>query len=357
MHRWSTRAGACALVTLLVISAAACTRTKKLTGGDAGVWDGLVHGVLNLDRDAQEYYAIVRGSHDQRFRYRVSEDEFLIDKTVDAVQRLGQLEYERLEGEAQVFDLLADVLLDDPSALAQANAANSLTRLTVKLPPTEGRRVPERGDRFLARLRELDGLFSAAGRARTNPAAARARAVTILREIGSYAMPNVPLAKDAMKPFYTRTYLVDTPDTAMRRAADMALVARMRDTAVLALRAGVDDTTAYVREESVRGLKTLGDRGAEKVVLARLAEESRPRVRSEMAEYLGVSQGPDAVAALLPMLEDGDPSLRLKARQALTRIAGRDLGIRRATWTRWARSRYPQLAASSVSSQPSGPVR
>ena len=100
MHTSSRRAGAYALGLLLLIGAGGCTRTKKLTGGDGGVWDGFVHGVLDMDRDAAEYYAIVRGSHDQRFRYRVSEDEFLIDKTVDAVQRLGQLEYERLDLEA-----------------------------------------------------------------------------------------------------------------------------------------------------------------------------------------------------------------------------------------------------------------
>ncbi len=357
MQRRSTRAGAIALSLLLLISSAACTRAKRLGSQDGGVWDSFVHGVLNMDRDAQEYYTIVRGSHDQRFRYRVSEDEFLIDKTVDAVQRLGKLEYERLEGEAQVFDLLADVVLDDPSALAQANAANSLTRLTAKLPASDGRRVPERGDRFLTRLREMDGLFATNGLARTNPAGARSRAVAILREIGSYAMPNVPLAKDAMKPFYTRTYLVNAPDAAMRRAADVALVARMRDTAILALRAGVDDSTAYVREESVRGLKTLGDRGSEGVILARLATESRPRVRSEMAEFLGISRSAEGVAALLPMLDDGDPSLRLKARQALTRIAGRDLGIRRATWTRWAEGTYPPPAASGDSSRANPGVR
>ncbi len=348
MHMRSLRrgsfVGALALVALVATGALmACTRTKKLTSGD-GVWDGFVHGVLNMDRDAAAYYAIVRESHDAKdFSYRVTQDEFVVDKVVDAVQRLGALEYERIEGEAQVFALLTDVLLDDRAALARAAAANSLTRLTLKLPPITGRLQPERGERFRALVREMDALYAGTGAGRTDGATTSRRTVRILSEIGHFALPDVRRARDALKPFYTRTYLVNAPTSAVRAAADAALVARMRDTARLALRSAVSDPVDYVREGGVRGLKTLGDREAEGLVLARLADETGPRVRAEITEYLGVAASPQAIRALLPMLEDGNPALRLKARESLTRIAGRDLGIRRATWTRWARARDPNL--------------
>jgi len=348
MHRWSRHAPTrTTFVVFLALALGAglpaCTRTKKLTGG-GGVWDGFVHGVLNMDRDAATYYAIVRESHDkQHFDYRVTQDEFVVDKTVDAVQHLGALEYEQIEGEAQVIALLADVLLDDPAPLARAAAANSLTRLTVKLPSITGQLRAATGARFLALLSEMDGLYVAGGMAHRDAVGADRRTVQILQEIGHLSLPNVALARDALEPFYTRTYLVNAASPSIRGAADTALVARMRNAVLLALRASISDRVGYVREGGVRGLKSLGDGGAEDLVLARLVQETRPRVRAEMAEFLGMSAGAGAVRALLPMLDDGSPALRLKARESLTRIAGRDLGIRRATWTRWARGRYPDL--------------
>ena len=118
----------------------ACTSSQQKLSGDASVIDGLVHDVLQIDRNPSHYYEVVRDSHDpETFRYRQSEDPYLIDKNVDAAQKLGQAEFARLEGQAQVVDKLSDILLEDPAALAQAHAANSLTRMGVKLPQYRSR--------------------------------------------------------------------------------------------------------------------------------------------------------------------------------------------------------------------------
>ncbi len=356
MRGWSTFCAVGAFGVLLLAAAAGCTRTKKLSGEDTSIIDDFRYGVLGQDREAEDYYRIVRQSHEsQRGGYRVTADEFLIDKTVDAVQRLGKLTYERLEGQAQVVDLLADVLLTDPSALAQANAANSLTRLTMKFPRTTVRRVADSGAGMQSRVRELDALNKergAAGSAR--------RTAQLVEELGRYRLPTSALARQALRPLYTRPYLVSTSDAAVRRAADRALVLRMEEVARLALRESIGDETAFVREEAVRGLKTIRDSGAEPLVRARLASEPNDRVRVEAVEYLGTVNSASAVATLLPLLEDSDPTICHKARQSLTRIAGRDLGFRRVTWTRWARERYPELAqpvAPVVPSQPGPSMR
>ena len=346
-----------ALALFVLLGAGACTRTKKLSGEDTSLLEDFRYGVLGLDRDAQGYYAIVRSTHDgQLSGYRVTPDKFLIDKSVDAVQRLGKLTYDRLEGQAQVMDLLADVTLEDPSALAQANAANSLTRLAVRLPAVTVRLVPERGDRLPALLRELDRLYAAGGPASRDPAGSTRRAVQIVDEVGTFQLPTVALAKDALKPLYTRAYLVQTADGPLRSATDRALVLRMHELARLALRGAVVAETNYVREEAVRGLKTLRDRAAETLILRRLESEPDGRVRAEIVEYLGITDSAAGVGALLPLLDDGDPTLRHKARQSLTRIAGRDLGFRRVTWTRWALARHPELRAAPGADVPSPPA-
>ena len=329
-----------------VFGTACSTRQKKLSDPDGSVFDNIVYGTFGMDRNTSYYYELVRDSHAaDGFRYRRSADKFIVDKNVDAVQRLGQAEYARLEGEAQVVVLLVDVLLEDPAALAQANAANSLTRLGLKLPPYPSRGLEERGDRFLALLQEMDRMHAAGGAMQTSPQAAQARTAQILREIGDFEMAGIVIAKDTLKPFYTRDYLIDATDPAVRQAADTALVKRMGEVVRLALRAAVDNDTAFVREEAIRGLKTLGDRGGVDAVLGRLEVETHPRVRAEAVEYLGRVGDQAAVAALLEHLEDGDPSVAHKARQSLTRIAERDLGFRRAPWTRWAYARHPELAA------------
>ena len=45
-----------------------------------------------------------------------------------------------------------------------------------------------------------------------------------------------------------------------------------------------------------------------------------------------------------PVVLMPDPAIVHKTRQALTRIAGKDLGIRTRTWKRWAHQRHPELA-------------
>jgi hypothetical protein len=337
--------GRLAGVALVALLLAACSTSQKKLSDDSSVIDGLVHDVLGIDRNPGYYYELVRDSHDpETFRYRPSEDEFLIDKNVDAVQKLGGADFARLEGQAQVVDKLSDVLLEDPSALAQANAANSLTRMGVKLPQYRSRGLEERGDVFLALLQEMDAMHAAGGAMRTNPGWARTRLVQILDTIGRFEMATLILAKSTLKPFFTRDYLIDATDSAVRQAADTALVRRMGEVIRLALRSAVDADEPFVREEAIRGLKTLGDRSAEDAVLARLAVEANWRVRAEAVEYLGRAGGQEGVAVLLPLLDDPDPTLRHKARQALTRLAGRDLGFRRRTWTRWAHARFPELA-------------
>ena len=341
------RTGWCILLPCLVVlvTAACNSQQKKLAVEEGNVFDGFLYGTLGQDRETTYYFNLVRDSHDKEtFAYKPSPDKFIVDKNVDAVQRLGQAEYARLEGQAQVVSLLIDVLLEDRSALAQAHAANSLTRLTLRLPRYRQAGPEERGDRFLALLKELDGIWQTGGSCQTSPEYARQRTVQILNEIGRFEMPTITIAKETLTPFYTRDYLIDATDPEIRRAADTALTRRMGQAVRLALRAAVDAEEPYVREEAVRGLKTLGDIGGTDTVLSRLEVESHWRVRSEIAEFLGRMGTQDSVAGLLPLLEDGDPSVRRASRKALTRIAGTDIGFRRATWTRWAHARHPELA-------------
>jgi hypothetical protein len=339
-------AGVCLLGAALALALlAGCSSSRQKLSNNNSVVDVIVYEVFRVDRNPSYYFEMVRDSHDtERFGYQRSDDPFVIDKNVDAVQKLGQAEYARLEGQAQVVVLLTDVLLEDPAALAQANAANSLTRMGLKLPQYRSRGLEERGDRFLALLQEMDRMHAAAARGRTTLAASRGRLLQILETMGNFEMSTLILAKDTLKPFYTRGYLIDQTDPALRQAIDTALTKRMAEVIRFALRAAVDAPTPFVREEAIRGLKTLVDRGGEDAVLSRLVVETNWRVQAEAVEYLGRSGSMEAVAALLPMLDHSDPTIQHKARQSLTRIAGRDLGFRRKTWTRWAHQRHPELA-------------
>ena len=349
--RW-TRGGTAFLLGLLacvmLVPGGCSSRQRKLSRG-GNVADSFVHDFLGVDRDPDEYYNLVESSHDaqsETFQYRVTEDPFLIDKNIDAVTRLGDASIARLEGQAQVVVKLSEVLLEDPSSLARASAANSLTKIALRLPryrvPTQ--QQEEMGDVFLALLQEMDRMYDRRGRPCGNAAAIRQRTIQILDQIGDFQIQELSIAKDSLRPFYSRAYLIDASDPALRQAIDTALVKRMWALIRVSLQAALDDPIPYVRTDAVRGLKTLGDRTAKDAIMARLEVESHWRVRAEAVEYLGKIGGEEAVASLLPMLEDADPTIRFKARQALTRIAGRDLGIRRRTWTRWARSRYPELA-------------
>ena len=354
--------GAATLLALLALLGAAgllggCSSSQKKLSSGGSATDFIVYDVLKKDRDPDYYYELVRDSHDkEKFCYRCSDDVFLVDKSVDAVQKLGGARVARLEGQAQVVALLTDVLLEDPSALAQANAANSMTRIGLKLPQYRSRGLEERGDYFLSLLKELDAMYAQGGLMCSNPAAGRARVIQILDTIGNFEMATLMLAKDTLKPFYTRDFLIDSKDAGIRQANDTALVKRMGEVIRMALRAAVDADMPYVREEAIRGLKTLGDRLGEDAVLARLQIEPNWRVRAEAVEYLGRIASANAVEALLPMLEDADPSLRFKTREALTRIAGKDLGFRRRTWERWAKARYPELARREEASDDPSPL-
>ena len=345
----------CLLIAPLFVGCS--SQQKKLSSG--GMMDQLMYGILKQDRNPSYYYTLVRDSHDQeQFEYRPSSDPFLVDKNVDAVQKLGQANFARLGGEAQVVALLSDVVLEDPAALAQANAANSLTRIGLKLPQYRGRGQEEIGDRFLYLLKEMDAMNAPPAPVQPGcpPPPPRcppdtSRMVSILTEIGNMEMATLQLSKDSLKPFYTRNYLIDAIDPAIRQASDTALVKRMGEVIRLTLRAAVDADVSYVREEAIRGLKTLGDKGGEDAVIARLSVEPNWRVRSEAVEYLGRTGSADAVETLLPLLNDGDTTLRLKSRESLTRIAGRDLGIRERTWKRWAYARYPILAQRAAEAE------
>jgi len=329
---------------------AACGSTKKLSNG--GAMDTVMYDWFKSDRNPNYYYTLVRDSHDdEQFSYRRSSDPFIVDKNVDAVQRLGQANFARLGGEAQVVALLTDVVLEDPAALAQANAANSLTRIGLKLPQYRSRGREERGDYFLSLLKEMDRMNAPAAAGCSPATPDRTRMIQILNTIGDMEMATLQLSQDSLKPFYTRNYLIDATDTGIREASDTALVKRMGELIRVALRATVDAEVPYVREEAIRGLKTLNDLGAEDAVLARLDIESNWRVRSEAVEYLGRCASADSVEALLPILNDGDPTLRVKSRQSLTRIAGRDLGIREKAWERWAFARYPVLAERAAEAE------
>lgn len=343
MSSWGQHVLASALLLAVAAGSPGCTRTKKLSSGETSLFEDLRHGVLGQDREAADYVRIVQESRaGPTLSYRVTDDKYLVDKVVDAVQRLGKLEYQRPDAQARVMALLADVLRRDPSALARTHAANSLTRLALRLPVPQGTQfVPDGGTRMRALVREL-------GAMRTGST----RTLQAVDELGRLRLSRSDHAAEALQPLYAQPVLVGAGG-ALRTAVDRALTTRMRSLARLALREAVDAETNFVREEAVRGLKTMRDVGSEPLILRRLGREFDVRVRAEIVEYLGIPGTGTSVAALLPLLDDGDPTIRLKARQSLTRTAGRDLGFRRVTWTRWALERYPELRSLRAADGPS----
>lgn len=328
-----------ALLGLLLIGCS--TRSKKLTDGD--VPDRLMYDVFGQKRSAAYYYRLVRDSMDESTGcYRCTEDPFIVDKSVNAVLQLGEADFDRLEGQAQTVDLLAEVLLEAPSPLAQSHAANSLAKIGLRMPPYAPGSVPDGGSRTEAAFRELDTMFDRYGRridARSIP-----RQIQVLDTLGEYRLGHLSASRSALQPFFGRSYLIDEADPRVRRAIDTAMTRRMHQVISLALASGVQARTNYVREESVRGLKTLRDVTVIDPVLTQWEVEQDARVRGEMVEYFGRVATSRSVAALLPVIDDADSTIRYKARLALTRAAGRDLGRRRGTWERWAQQRYPGIA-------------
>ncbi len=334
---------------VLLASCGGCASTRKLA--DGGPVDGLMYGVLGFERDPKYYYEKLRDSHEEadgEFTYRLTEDVYLVDKSVDAAGRLGSAEYSRLEGQAQAAVLLSNVLLDDPAALARTQAASSLTQLGLKLPryarPADRQDRIERGQNLLAAIRELDALHA---RTPLDPGAAGRRRF-LIDAIGDMHIVDLEIAREAVKPFYLRPYLIDATDPALRSSIDTAIVKRITDLIRLSLQAALDAPHDHVRREAIIGLKLLADRRAEDAVLARLPLESHWQVRAEAVEYLGKMASEKSTEALLPILDDGDPTLRHKARRALVRIAGRDYGRDRSAWQTWAESRFPQIAVRAA---------
>ena len=327
----------------LLLVLGACAEYKKLSRGGS-IAEVLVYDVFGQDRPPSEYYTYVRDSHrDSDFCYECGSDSYVVDKSIDAVQRLGDAAYGRLEGEAEVVMLFTEVLLEDPSSMARASAANSLTKIGLKLPRYDYAPVEDDGSRLLAMMQELDRLHVNTGRGVPVSRATRDRTVQLMTSIGNLKFPGYLNTRNAIKIFYDREYLKDAADPAVRSAIDTALVKRMRALILDAMRFAVDDRDATVRIDAIRGLKTLGDRQGTEVVLQRLAVEPQWLVKIEAIEHVGKMGSRDGVVALAGLLNDPNASVRHKARGALTRIAGADYGARPEGWMHWARSVDPEI--------------
>lgn len=330
-------------VFVLLLGLGACAEYKKLSAGGS-IPEVFYYDILGQDRAPAYYYQLVRDSHKEcDFCYRCGQDEYLVDKNVDAVQRLGKASFGRLEGEAEVVELFAAVLSEDCSALARSSAANSLTKIALRLPPYPGPRVEDRGDRFKDYMEQLDRLYGWDGTCARPPPGRRQQAVRLLTAIGNLDIIDYVVTMRSLRFFYGRPYLVDEADPEIRAAIDTALVKRMRALILDALQGAVLDETPTVRSDAIKGLKMLGDRSAVDIVLQSLSVESDWLVRMDAVEYLGRVGTREGVIALIGLLEDPNASVRHKAHSALIRIAGRDYGFRPETWKYWARQLDPNI--------------
>ena len=347
---------------LLLLVVPGCSARQKKLGTGGGMLDSLYYDVLGGKRDTSYYYGVVRDSHDpDSFCYRCGDDLYLVDKTIEGIQHLGDGPFARLEGQANTITMLIEIVLEDRSALARSAAAVALTKIALRLPRYGSAGPVDDGSGLAAAMGEITRLYAAGPGARTP--ATRARIAALVAGIGDARhvdARNVPslYTKKALQFLGTTDALIDETDPGIRTALDAALTRKSREAVVYALTAAVEGPADHVRADAVRGLKVLGEASALPTVVDRVHVEVSPRVRSEAAEYLGRIGGKDAVAALLPLLDDVDGSVRWKAREALTRTAGQDLGPRRATWSRWARSRWPDLVledAKRAAGVPAGP--
>lgn len=340
---WHVRVPLLLAAVALAIGLGGCAEYKKLSRGGS-IPEVFIHDILGQDRPPQEYYTYVRDSHrEEDFCYRCGTDSFIVDKSIDAVQRLGDASFGRLEGEAQVVLLFTEVLLEDPSSMARASAANSLTKIGLKLPRYDFVPVEDDGSKFLAMMQELDRIHANTASGAPVSQGARARTVQLVTAIGNLEFAGFLNTRNAIKLFYDRAYLKDAGDPNVRAAIDTALVKRMRVLLLEAMRFAVDDKDATVRVDAIRGLKTLGDRASIDTVLQRLAIEPQWLVQIEAIEYVGKLGTRDGVVALVRLLGDPNASVRHKARGALTRIAGADYGARRESWMHWARKVDPSI--------------
>lgn len=325
-----------AVVAGLVCLAAAPGCSRKLSSG-GGAMDTIFYDWLGMDRGTAYYYGVVLNAHEKKnFAYKDTPDPYLADKCVDAVRRLGTAEYTRLEGQVQVILLLSDVLIEDPVSLAKDQAAGSLALLATRMPVVPFTPRPERGDRFLAQLRELrEVLHDPEGRRRQDTPATRQRVASIVEEIGTYQLPNLQLTKDALRWFPSYPFITQETDPTLREVYDRAMVRRSREVVVASLTGAVSDGAPHVRRAAVMGLKTVGDARAVETVAERLDAESNALVRGEIAEYFGAVGGTVASTRLVGLLADDDGGVRHKAHLGLVRVAGTDLGKERAPWEAW----------------------
>ena len=340
MHRAT---GLVALLCAALVGLAGCADYKKLSRGGS-FSDIVMHDILGQDRAPSEYYEYIRASHRSGdFCYACGDDDFIVDKNIDAVQRLGDAQFGRLEGEAQVLELFTEVLLEDCSALARASAANSITKIAVKLPAYRYCPIPDDGSRLLSLMRELDGMHDANGRLRVCGPGSNQRIAQIITQIGNLKFDQYLNTRNAIKLFYDRKYLVDATDPMLRSAIDTALVKRMRALCEAALASAVDDREPSVRIEALKGLKTLGVGDAAEIVYDRLMVESVWLVKSEAIEYFGKVGTRLGVVALIKHLDDPNATVRFKARTSLSHIARKDYGARPEAWKYWARQVDPGI--------------
>lgn len=325
-------------VLALVLGHPGCSnKQKKLSASGGGLGDTLMYDVFGAERDPAYYFALLQRSRDpETFCYRCADDPYLIDKNVDAIQRLGDAPMARLEGQANVISLLMEILLEDRSALARSAAAVTLTKIGARLPRYADTGARDDGSRLASAMGEIQSLY----RGGRSPGSL-ARVAALVTQVGDARFDQGLFTKKALQFFGTTPALIDETDPAVRQALDTALTRKSREAVVYALSAAVEGPTDYVRADAVRGLKVLGEASALETVVERVAVEVSPRVRGEAAEYFGRVGGPQAVRALLPRLSDTDGSVRVKAREALTRVAGQDLGARERPWRTWASQRFP----------------
>jgi hypothetical protein len=359
-RRCATWSGTGALL-VFVLVASGCS--KKLSSGGSAM-DVFFYDICKMDRGTSYYYETLKNAHcNTTFCYQYAEDTYLVDKCVNAIIQLGSAQYSRLEGQAQVVLLLSDVLVEDPSSLAKASAATALTNLATRTPAAPATPIPDRGDRLLAIMKELDGLHDENGVRRNDSPGTRQHVSNLVDEMGrlEFRSGDVLTTKNALKFFPTHQFIVRETDPAMRDAFDRAMVRRMQAVTRETLNRAMLDPNHNVRADAVRGLKTLKHAGALDDAIERLDVETQARVRAEIVEYLGAIGGPKAAERLVDLVEDSDGTVRYKARQSLARIAGQDLGSDRKAWETWRLARFPAPAAPatpgpSVAPPPAAPV-
>jgi HEAT repeat protein len=160
--------------------------------------------------------------------------------------------------------------------------------------------------------------------------------------------------------FPARKWVTEERDPQVREVLDRAMTRRTRALVLASLEVAILDRNHNVRVDAVKALKTLRADGAMDAVLDRLGVEANPWVRGEMAEYFGAVGGPRAAEGLLRLVEDDDGGVRHRARLALERLAGQDLGKDPAAWKAWAARAFPPAApapapAGAPPAEPGGP--